>query len=118
MSKTTLIFGLSLAIACAASANDQPKPFKAEYTIYSGELGEERPATRADRKLAVEVTGQAAKDIFESMYPDAGVACSDVKGERLRSKKNLWCSYRPNDGYRCYLGFNLRTGDSITGASC
>lgn len=91
---------------------------QAEYTIYAGDLGEERPATKTDRKLSLELSGQAAKEIFDSIYPDASVTCSAEKGERLRRKKNLWCSYHPKDGYRCYMGFNLRTGDSIPGASC
>ena len=40
------------------------------------------------------------------------------KGERLRSKGEVWCIYQPPDLYRCFLGFNLRTGASIAGASC
>jgi hypothetical protein len=94
------------------------KPLKAEYTIYSGELGDEQPATRTERKLSVEVSGQGAKDIFDSIYPDDKVTCSDEKGERLPSKGNITCSYTPSRGYRCFFGFNLRTGRSIAGGSC
>lgn len=94
------------------------KKLIAEYKIYSGELGDEQAATKTDRKLAVEISGQAAKEIFDSIYPDAKVTCSSEEGERLRGKKNLWCIYQPSGGYRCFLGFNLRTGDSIPGASC
>ncbi len=95
-----------------------PKKLTAEYTIYSGELGDEQAATKTDRKLAVEISGNAAKEIFNSIYPDAKVTCGNEKGERLRGKKNLWCIYQPSDGYRCFLGFDLRTGDSIPGGSC
>ena len=115
---------IALAALLAASLcmghTNQPitKLLKAEYTIYAGELGDELPPTRADRKLAIEISGQAAKDIFDSIYPDATVKCSAEEGERLRRKKNLWCSFHPKDGYRCYMGFDLRTGDSIPGASC
>ena len=91
---------------------------KAKYLIYSGEMGDQRAPTRSDRKLSVTVTGQAAKDIFDSIYPDAKVTCSDEKGERLRGKGELWCAYSPTGGYRCYLGFDLRSGKSIAGASC
>lgn len=94
------------------------KPLNAQYSIYSGDMGDERAPTRTDRKLAVEVTGLAAKEIFDSIYPDSKVTCSDEKGERLRRKDHLWCSYAPSDGYRCYFGFDLRTGKSIGGASC
>jgi hypothetical protein len=96
-----------------------PKPLKAEYTIYSGGLGDEQAPTLSERKLAIEITGQGAKDIFDSLYPDAkGVSCSDEKGERLRRKGHVWCAYSPSGGYRCFLGFDLRTGESIAGGSC
>jgi hypothetical protein len=95
------------------------KPLKAEYTIYSGSLGDEQAPTKTERKLAIEITGQGAKDIFDSLYPDAkGVSCSSEKGERLRRKGHVWCAYSPADGYRCFLGFDLRTGESIAGGSC
>jgi hypothetical protein len=108
----------------AAGAQEQTtdaaptKPMKAEYSIYSGEIGDERAPTKTDRKLAIEVGGQAAKEIFDSIYPDSKVTCSDEKGERLRRKDHLWCSFAPSDGYRCYIGFDLRNGKSIGGASC
>ena len=94
------------------------KPLKAEYTIYSEELGNEQAPTKDDRKLAIEISGQAAKEIFDSLYPDAKVTCSAEQGERLRRKRNVWCIYQPSDGYRCFLGVNLRTGESIPGGSC
>ncbi|MGK5025324.1 hypothetical protein [Janthinobacterium sp. RB2R34] len=94
------------------------KPLQAEYTIYSGELGNEQAPSKSDRKLAIEINGPAAKDIFDSIYPDAKVNCSGEQGERLRSKGNLWCSFLPGTGYRCFLGYDLRTGKDIPGASC
>ena len=94
------------------------KPLKAEYTIYSGGLGDEQAPTKDERKLAIEISGQGAKDIFDSLYPDAKVTCSGEQGERLRRKGHVWCSFSPANGYRCFIGFNLRTGDSIAGGSC
>lgn len=94
------------------------KPLRANYAIYSGLLGEQAPPTRSDRKLAIEIIGPAARDIFDSIYPDAKVKCSSEPGERLRSKGNLWCSFLPGTGYRCFLGYDLRSGKDIPGASC
>jgi hypothetical protein len=123
--KVTYTLLVAASLFCgAASASEQPtdpaptKPMKAEFSIYSGDMGDERAPTSTDRKLAVEVTGLAAKEIFDSIYPDAKVTCSDEKGQRLRRKDRLWCSFSPSDGYRCYFGFDLRTGKSIGGASC
>jgi len=70
-------------------------------------LGNAQAPTKNDRKLAIEIKGQAAKEIFDSIYPDAKVTCSSEKGERLRSKRDLWCAYMPSQGYRCFLSFNL-----------
>lgn len=94
------------------------KPLKAEYTIYSGGLGDEQAPTKDEHKLAIEISGQGAKEIFDSLYPDEKVTCSGEAGERLRRKKHVWCSFSPANGYRCFIGFNLRTGDSIAGGSC
>jgi len=123
--KITHLLCITIALWCGPAGADEKavdpapiKPMKAEYSIYSGEIGDERAPTTADRKLSVEVSGQAAKDIFDSIYPDSKVTCSDEKGQRLRRKGQLWCAFSPATGYRCYLGFNLRTGASIGGASC
>jgi len=126
--KKALILFLSVAlVTTTAWAQEKtshpapPKPLMAEYTIYSGSLGEEMAPTPDDRKLSIEVTGQGAKDIFESIGPDApGVSCTGDERERLRRKGRVWCAFSPTDGgrYKCYLGFNLRTGESIAGGSC
>ena len=113
-----------VAMFLSAQASDQTereiayKKLHATYAIYSGELNEKQAPTRTDRKLAIEITGPAAKEIFDSLYPDAKVRCSDTKGERLRSKRDVWCIFHPPSQYRCFLGFDLRTGNSIPGASC
>ncbi|MBJ7309995.1 hypothetical protein ACFOLJ_17460 [Rugamonas sp. CCM 8940] len=123
--KKLLFTALASALLSAGHAQGKEvspapaKPLKAaEYTIYSGELGNEQAPTKNDRKLAIEISGPAAKEIFDSLYPDSKVTCSSEKGERLRRKRDLWCAYQPSDGYRCFLGVNLRTGESIPGGSC
>jgi hypothetical protein len=109
---------LSVAYATNGNWTWEFKPLKASYSIYSGGLGEREAPTKDERKLAIAIEGDAAKQIFESIYPDAKVTCSDEPGERLRSKGKLACIYQPRTGYRCSLGLNLRTGESISGASC
>lgn len=116
-----MLYSATLLPSSLASQEIWPapsKPLKAHYTIYSGELGNEQAPTDHERKIAIEISGQAAREIFASMYPDAKVTCSGAKGERLRGKGNLWCSFLPGTGYRCFLGYNLRTGKDIAGASC
>lgn len=122
--KKTIVGGIAATLLLSAAyATDNAwtwsfKPLKAAYSIYSGDLGERQAPTREERKLAIAIEGAAAKEIFDSIYPDVKVTCSDVPGERLRSKGKVACIYQPSTGYRCSLGVNLRTGESISGASC
>lgn len=114
---------LTMLLLAGSAQRDQveappPKPLKADYVIYSGDLGEQLAPTQTDRKISVHVTGQPAKDIFDSIYPDLKVECSVERGERERRKGNLWCYYMPSRGYTCYFGFDLRTGKSIDGGEC
>jgi hypothetical protein len=113
----------ALPMACASNSAvgwyEKFKPLKATYLIYSGEPDERAAPTKTDRKIAIIVEGDPAKEVFDSLYPDAkGVTCTTEKGERLRRRGDVWCSYRPSDGYRCFMGFNLRTGQAHSGASC
>ena len=123
MKKTTLALGLitlfSLGYAAEQAHWPAPfRPFKGQYTIYSGELDDLQAPTSKDRKLSFVVEGQAAKDIFNAMPPDDKQTCGGEKGDRSRSKEHVWCTYHPRDGYTCYFGFDLRTGKSIAGGIC
>ena len=117
---------LVLSLASSVNAEEKTKwtsankPLKeASYLIYAGESGDRKPPTNMDKKLAIAIRGQAAKEIFDSIGPDAkGVSCAAEDGERMRSKGELWCSYMPTDGYMCFLGFNLKTGEPHSGGSC
>lgn len=124
MRRLIVVVGAALLSLAYASDNSATwtgayKPLVATYSIYSGEPGEREAPTQSERKLAIAIKGDAAKEIFDSLHPDAKeIACTDEKGERLRRKGEVWCSYRPSNGYRCFVGFNLRTGESLSGASC
>lgn len=112
------ILPAALAAAGQDTAAGDSKPLKGSYSIYAGTLGEETAPTKNDRKIAIEITGQPAKEMFESMYPDYQPTCSGEKGDRDRRKGNVYCSFNQGVGYRCFLGIDLRTGKSIAGASC
>ncbi|MDC8757854.1 hypothetical protein [Janthinobacterium fluminis] len=108
----------ALYAAGKETAVSESKPLKGSYSIYAGALGEEAAPTKNDRKIAIEITGRPAKEMFESMYPDYQPTCSGEKGDRDRRKGNVYCSFNQGVGYRCFLGIDLRTGKSIAGASC
>lgn len=109
---------LAASIGVQASGSPKHAPMNATYTLYSGSPDDRQPPTSRDRKIAITVSGKAARDIFDSIGPDADVTCTTTPGERLRAKGEIWCSFRPTSGYQCYLGFDLRTGEPNAGTSC
>jgi len=110
----------SLLLVFSISAAEWPAPYRSfsgKYTIYAGELGDQQAPTRNERKVSFIVDGEPAKEMFDSMHPDDKETCGG-EGARGRTKGNVWCTYQPGKGYKCYFGFDLRTGKSIGGGIC
>lgn len=132
MRPTPLLFcaaAAALSLSHAADLSGDPsglwKPVAAIYKVHSGDIADRAPATTNDRALTIHIDGKAAKDIFESMGgPDDPPTCVQEKGDRERRRKGLYCTYtasdvRDKDGpYRCWVGVNLRTGDSTPTIGC
>ena len=124
MKKILILLALAAWLPAQAGAADKApweapyKPLKGEYLIYGGSLGEQKAPTAKDRKVAIHIQGTAAKELFDAMQPDEKVTCTTQEGYRERRKDAVLCTYYPTDGYSCYIGFDLRTGKSIGGASC
>jgi len=122
--KRLLFTSVALAMLVPARANDtsgMPAPylaFKGEYSVYSGELGNQQAPTRADRKVSFIIEGKVAKDIFDAIAPDDKLTCSGNRGARSRTRGSMWCTYEPGEGYTCYFGVDLKTGKSIAGGIC
>jgi hypothetical protein len=96
-------------------------PFNGNYLVYSGDLGEQQPPTRTDRKASFMVKGPAAKEMFDSIGPDLKDACGAASGLRIRQRGDLDCTFNPDNRsapYACHFGLNLRTGKSIPGSIC
>ncbi len=111
-----------LSLAYGAESSGAWKPLQAKFTIFSGQqlAGREAP-TATERKLAIAIEGQPAKEIFDSIGPDRRLTCSQDKGDRDRIKGGVQCTYSPEGNgkdYRCWIGVNLRTGESIPTVSC
>ena len=124
MRKTVGLFvaaGALLSFAYAAEWSGAWKPLKASYTIYSGALAEREAPTVKERMMTIAIDGAPAKEVFDSIAPDSHPTCSQEKGERERRKKGVTCTYRSegtSKRYRCWIGLNLRTGDSTPTVSC
>jgi hypothetical protein len=113
--------GAILSLACAAEWSGEWKALRATYTIYSGELAERGAPTATERTMTVAFEGQAAKELFDSIGPDSRDTCSQDKGDRERRKRGIYCTYTlkgAGRGYQCWIGLNLRTGESIPTVSC
>ncbi len=96
------------------------KPISGDYIIYSGYLGDMSSPQEGKKKLAIEISGRAARDIFNSIGPDIRDACGAGNGVRIREKDdgNLTCIRREKGEYSCHFGFDLKTGKSIGGIIC
>lgn len=120
---TGLILGAGalFSLACAAEWTGAHKPLQATYSIYSGQPGEREAPTATDRKLVIIVDRLAAREIFDSIGPDTRQACSAEQGYRERRKNGVICNYSPQEpgkGYRCWIGIDLRTGESMPAVVC
>ncbi len=114
---TALFAALSIVTAQAAQKwIFSFQPLKGRYVIYGGVLGDPLPPTSKDKRIAFQIDGKAAKQLFDAMGPDLRNACGAEDESRLRQRAHLSCSYHLRDGYQCDFGFDLLTGHSI-GAS-
>jgi hypothetical protein len=112
-----------LACGTVLARSTQPwtfeyRPFKGEYRIYGGTLGEETAPTKRSKNIAYQVQGPVAKHMFEAMGPDLKDVCGAEDGQRIRQRAEVSCSFHPKDGYHCNFGFDLITGRSIAGIEC
>jgi hypothetical protein len=112
----------------AASVQGDPsglwRSFAGVYKIHSGGIADRAPATSQDRRLTVNFDGKTAQEVFDSLGPDLATTCSGEAGDRARQKQGITCMYTAQDAkskdgpYRCWIGLNLRTGESIPTSSC
>jgi hypothetical protein len=115
----------ALSLAHAADPSGDWKPFMgAIYKFHSGFLADDTPPTAKERLMTIYVDGKTAKEIFNSIGPDDPEVCDNAKGYRQRHKKGIDCDYTAEDEkskngpYRCWIGLNLRTGDTVGTISC
>jgi hypothetical protein len=124
MKKRILLVGMSatlLSISQAAEWSGKQKTLQATYLIHSGDVGDRGEPTFTDRRLAIAIKGDSAKEIFDMIGPDLRATCSGRSGERDRLKGDLFCTYHATgaaSGYRCWIGVDLRHGKSISAVSC
>jgi hypothetical protein len=114
----------SASIAYGAAKKDWDGSYASatiHYLFYSNDLDEAKAPTSADPRLSFAVTGDLARQIFDSIGPDLKVGCGTTLGMRQRQRGDVDCSYdkeQPSSPYTCHFGFNLRKGKSIAGATC
>jgi hypothetical protein len=119
--KSLLLLGAALAAMSVMAVQDSAPEFKelrGSFMLYSLGLGDPQPARRDDNKIAFEITGDAARKMFDSLGRDVRDACTEGSGVRVRRKENLSCQRENAGEYRCSFGFDLRTGKSIGGSVC
>jgi hypothetical protein len=103
----------------ATDYNDA-KPLKGDYQIYGGTLGEMRPPTAKDEKVAFMFTGPLAKHLFNQIGPDVKKddSCSSASDYRERRRGDLHCTFTKDEGFSCYFGLDVVTGKGTYGSIC
>ena len=122
MNKSVVIIALLICGAGLARSAHlwifEYRPFKGEYSIYGGALGEAKSPTKRSKNIAYHVKGSVAKQMFEAMGPDLKEVCGAEGGQRIRQRAEVSCLFNPEYGYSCDFGFDLITGRSIAGSEC
>jgi hypothetical protein len=121
-----LLVPLALAAVAAATAAAAAewertyRPASVTYALYGGTLGDPVQPTRSDTKVAFNVGGRAARELFEAIGPDRRDGCSTQDGSRYRARDDdkLVCVRYADKTHQCFFGFDLRTGRSIGGSIC
>lgn len=116
-------FSLVSSVSFSALAVDwqfRYQPADVSYTTYGNSLGDPNAPKKDDRKIAFEIRGRAAREIFEAIGPDRRDVCTEAPGLRMRSRdeERLVCTKRGDGKYACYFGFDLKSGKSIGGSIC
>lgn len=98
----------------------EPRPLRGDYKIYGGTLSDMLPPTRNDRKVAIMVKGELARELFAQLGPDVKQeqACSSSADYRERRRGDITCVHTKGAAYECYFGLDLRTGKRMYGAIC
>lgn len=123
MYKLTVLLIVSLFCANSAAEDSTQARYKKgvmTYWMYGGSLGDPTPPTTKDRKIAISIEGQAAREMFDAIGPDKRDECTEGSGTRarVRDKGNLTCTRSKEGQYECSAGFDLRDGKSIGGSIC
>ena len=115
-----LLFAAVLVPAVAAEWVLSYRPAAVEYAVYGRGLGDPVKPDGRDAKVAFEVTGRAAQELFAAMGPDRVDRCGAEPGVRFRSRDGdkLACQRSASGEFRCQFGFDLITGKSIGGSIC
>ena len=127
MSTRLACCAMALALFSTAHAADkprewsgEPRPLRGDYQIYGGTLSDMLPPTRNDRKVAIMLKGELARELFDQLGPDVQQeqACSSSAGYRERRRGDITCVHTKGAAYECYFGLDLRTGKGTYGAIC
>jgi hypothetical protein len=119
----------ALSVARAVDMSDDPSGLwtslrGTSYKFHSGVVADGTPPIASDSRLTFLVEGKTAKELFDSIGPGHPDICGDEKRDQERRRKGIACFYtakdeKDKDGpYRCWIGLDLRTGNTINTITC
>lgn len=113
------VFAGASASVLAADTAPEIRPFAGgQYMIYGGGLGDVYAPKTGDTKLYLELSGVAARRIFDQLgRASEKKMCADPD-DLLRMKGDIACTRSKDGKHVCQLGFDLTTGKSANATIC
>lgn len=116
--------GVLVAQTAMGFWNGSRRDFSGSYVLYGGSPspGEARQPSLGDAKVAFNIRGASAKELFDAIGPNRAAnapaqrACPSNRNIIVRERDALICRHAPHDEYWCTFGFDLSTGLSTWGA--
>jgi hypothetical protein len=116
--RTIVLLCLSLLGVTAGSylAYAAAGKLSGDYIIYGGGLGDPVPPTKDDAKVWIGISGPLASDMYRRLGKQSEL--KDSCGGPTREKKDVSCSLDAQGNAKCYVNFDLRTGEVSGGTIC
>jgi hypothetical protein len=116
---------LVLLAACAFSATalgapgpDETKKLVGTYSIGTLSLTDPAPDERKDALLRLDLTGGAARELFNALHAKAQRDECLGDGTMTKTSGQIVCSRHPGGAHECWIGIDLQHQSLASAAAC
>jgi hypothetical protein len=111
------LLAFALAALAASSHAAEWQPLQGSYAVTAGNYLDPAAAEPKDSHFRIQLSGQAAKDLFDAMkVPAAKDACTGAMARRVEAMQCL--RYASPERYECAFALNVMAQKIEYGVSC